>query len=420
MTAGAPTVASRFIKTLSGSAAGLPKTFWYLWGGSLLNRLGAFIFPMMTMYLTKHRGLSVTDAALVVSSYGVGSLLAAQAGGALADHLGRRKTMLVSLMSSATCMLCLGAADTRDTLAIAAFALGFTGDIYRPASMALLADVVPAPDRMRAFGILFWAFNLGFSFAAIVAGLLAPRIGFGWLFVVDAGTTLAWATLLYRTIPETKPPRTADASPGNHGSVLTPLFDSPFNLFLLAHLGMALVLFQFQVAMSADMVSKGLNETDFGLALAVNGVLIVLFQPLVTQRLAGIARSKVLAFAAICLGLGFGANAFAHGLPMYMLAVGVWTVGEICMAPANASIVADHSPADMRGRYQGAFGLVWSLGMVLAPVLSGRVIAAANTNALWAICAGLGLVTAAMHLSLGKARRRRLQQLGVSLLPGAD
>jgi hypothetical protein len=65
---------------VQGTVGGLPAAFWYLWTGTLINRLGAFVAPFLAIYLTQGRGLSASYAGLVVGLYG--------AGGFAQEHLG--------------------------------------------------------------------------------------------------------------------------------------------------------------------------------------------------------------------------------------------------------------------------------------------------------------------------------------------
>src|SRR5581483_5531922 len=37
---------------------GLPRTYWVLWGGMLINRLGGSVFFLLSIYLTRERHLS--------------------------------------------------------------------------------------------------------------------------------------------------------------------------------------------------------------------------------------------------------------------------------------------------------------------------------------------------------------------------
>jgi MFS family permease len=149
----------------------------------------------------------------VVSAFGAGNLISAQIGGQLTDRLGRRATMLVSLFGGAGAMFALGFAHDIVTIALLVALLGLVGELYRPAVQAYIADVVPPEKRLDAFGILYWAINLGFAFASVIGGLLA-EIDFRILFVADGATMLVYGILVAIAVPETKPPpRPVEAAP---------------------------------------------------------------------------------------------------------------------------------------------------------------------------------------------------------------
>ncbi|MCC6332942.1 MAG: MFS transporter [Myxococcales bacterium] len=376
---------------------GLTAPFWALWIGTLITKAGAFVVPMLFVYLTQARGLPLTVAGAVAALYGFGSLLGTVAGGVLADHLGRRVTMLLSLVSGAVFMVALGFATELWHLAPCTFLLGLTADAYRPASQALVADIVPAQHRLKAFTLQYWAINLGFSFAALVAGYMAKR-NFTLLFLGDAATTLVLAGIIFARVPESRPQPRPRAQA--QGSVFTPFADRVFLPFVLLNFGVVLIFFQHLTGLPEDMRTKGLSTQEFGMAVATNGVLIVLLQPFLTRWAAQVRRSTLLAIAAALTGLGFGLTHLASTLPLFMISVAVWTLGEIIFAPVNASLVADLSPAHLRGRYQGAFGVTWSLGAMLGPVAGPALIEATSLKTLWVTCLAAGLAIAFVHLTV--------------------
>src|SRR5450432_2453143 len=109
---------------------GLPRSYWLLVLGAFINRFGGIVFVFLPLYLVQARGLSVAAAGGVASLYGLGSLGSAIAGGWLADHIGRRNTMLLGTMLGAAAMIALGFARSTTQIVVTAFVLGLLGDLY--------------------------------------------------------------------------------------------------------------------------------------------------------------------------------------------------------------------------------------------------------------------------------------------------
>ncbi|HEY1812487.1 MAG TPA: MFS transporter [Kofleriaceae bacterium] len=374
----------------------LPPVYWTVWLGTLVNRAGAFVGPILTFYLTEQRHLSLAEAGLIVSALGAGSFAASLTGGVLADRVGRRATMIASLLGGAIAMLALSVA--RDPIAIggAALALGFVGDLYRPAVSAFIADVVEPPHRMRAYGTLYWAINLGFSIAPVTGGLIAAW-SYRALFVGDAATMAIFALLVIVRVPETHPDlERTKPSTVTLGSIAR---DRVFRRFWLFAAMQALMIFQLTTTLSGWMEEQGHGPGAYGAVLAINGVLIVLLQPSMTEWLALRSRRNVLAASALLMGAGFALHGVSSLLVVHGLAVAVWTLGEIANTPAASAFVADRAPAEARGRYQGVYAMSWGLAACVAPLVGPRLLEI-NPMLVWGGCAVVGLIAAAGYRSM--------------------
>ena len=156
-----------------------------------MNRLGTMVMPFTGVYLTQARGLSVAAAGLVMALFGAGSLVSQLLAGVLADRIGRRSTLAGGMLATAAAMLALGYSTTLPAILASMFMLGLVADAYRPASNALVADLISPQERPRAYGLLFWAINLGYSVGMTAGGWLA-QAGYLWLFWVDAVTAVAF------------------------------------------------------------------------------------------------------------------------------------------------------------------------------------------------------------------------------------
>jgi MFS family permease len=406
---------SFFNRTFSG----LPRTFWILIAGTLINRLGGFVTTFLSLYLTTERGMTIVQAGATIALYGAGTIPAGLVGGTLADRLGRRTTMMISLVASSVFMCALGFAREPGTIGVLTLLLGLTADLYRPAVSATVADVVPPKDRLRAYSLLHWTVNIGFSIAPVVAGLMASR-SYLALFVADAATTFAYAMLAWFMIPETR---------GSGGSVvvegqlklrevLVALKDLAYLPFLGLTFCLALLYHQTHATLALDMRAHGVDASTFGKVMALNGVLIVLFQPATTQWLSRFKRSRVLAGSCLLTGVGFGITGLATSAPLYALSVVIWTMGEIGGTPAGQALVADLAPPDARGRYQGAYYMAWGSAFFAAPLLGSVVLEKLGSVWLWGGCFGMGILLAIGHVVTAGARQRRLAVLRPDLAVG--
>ncbi len=403
---------ARLLEAIRSTAGGFPRAFWTLWAGALVNRIGTFVVPFLALYLTERRGLSFSSTGLVVSLWGLGAAAAAPVGGWLADRVGRRPTMVGALALGGASMLALGLAERLEVIAPATLLVGFLGELYRPGLIAAVSDLVPAADRVRAFGLVYWAVNLGMAVAASVGGLLAS-VSYLLLFVADGATTLLFAFLVWRGVPETRPGHGAprQARPAGErrslaAEILAPYRDPVFLAYLGLTFVLALIFMQHQLALALDMTAHGVSKAGFGSILAVNGVLIVLFQPIVARVIGGRDKSRVLAVGSVLVAIGFGLNAVVHTPALYALGVAVWTFGEMGTLPVGNAVVADLAPAELRGRYQGASGLAFGLGSFLAPALGALVLQRLGAAAVWTGCLVAGLGVAAGQLAMAGALRR--------------
>ncbi len=393
------------------ATGGLPRQFWFLWIGTLINRVGSFVVIFLAIYLTADRGFSQSQSGLVIGLYGVGGAFGTTVGGVLADRWGRRPTLLTAQFGAAGLMLTLGFAYAYWQILAVTLLLGFFTEAVRPAFSAMMVDVVPDHDRVRAYSLNYWAVNLGFALSAVGAGL-AAKVDYLLLFVVDAGTTLITAVISVIFLAETRPARPATkarSAPG--GGMLAVFRDRIFMTYLVISLGTIIVMMQHLSTLPISMTADGLSAATYGWVIAVNGVLIVLGQLFVPKLIGGFDRSRVLALAALIIGVGFGLVAVAGAAWFFAATVVIWTLGEMLQSPSNAATVAALSPVSLRGRYQGLSSLSWSAGTALAPVLGGLTQEHVGDAALWVGCFGVCALVAVGHLMTGPSRERRIAHL---------
>jgi MFS family permease len=392
---------SQTYESLWRTVRALPRPVWLLYAGSFVNRFGSFVATFLVLYLVES-GFSPAEAGIAVSAYGVGSLASALIGGWLADRLGRRGAIALSMFSAAAAAVALSRAEQLVPIVLLTALFGMCTELYRPASAALLTDLVPPERRLAAFAGYRLAINAGYAFGPAVAGLLAER-SFLWLFIGEAVTSVVLGVVALIGLPEGVRSRRSEEGPGE--AVRAIRGDRRFLLLLVASVLAAFVYFQSTAAFPLHIREAGLSRAVFGALISLNGLLIVLLElPLV-----GVTRRHpapgVIAVGVLLTGLGFGLTAVAFSVPVLALTVVIWTFGEMVAAPVMNTYVADLAPAHLRGRYQGAYVLTFSAAFVLAPAI-GTWLFAWSPTGLWLTCAALSVVSAALVVRSASAGGR--------------
>jgi MFS family permease len=381
---------------------GLPKEVWVLFTTTLVNRAGTMALPFLVLYLTRSRELTAGQASLAITVYGIGALVTAPVAGRLSDRLGALKVMKASLIISGLVLFTYPLAEGYAVILIITLIWAITSEAFRPANMAIIADLVTPEQRKSAFALNRLAVNLGMSIGPAVGGFLAT-VSFPALFVVDGATSIIAGALLFlsRLKFTHHAAQTSAQSPAappvsnNRGG----LSDFRLLYFLAAFMPVVMVFFQTNAAMPLYVVEQmGIPESVFGIILTINTVLIILIEVPLNLSMAKWNDRAALALGAVLTGAGFGAMAFAHDGWGVAATVVLWTFGEMILFPASSAYVAEISPAARRGEYMGYYQMTFSLAFALGPLAGAEILERAGATSLWAATFVCCLVSALLMM----------------------
>ena len=384
--------------------AGLPRQVWWLAAAMLVNRAGTMVLPFLTLYLTREHGYGLGTAGVLLALYGLGSIIGISIGGRLTDRIGAKPVQVTSLVLTSISFLILGEVDGRVAIGTTIVLLSIVAEAFRPASSAAVAAATDEGNRTRAFGLQRLALNLGFTVGPIAGGLLA-EIDYSLLFWVD-GLTCLLAAFVVAFAVRGAPPPTREERDESARAGRSPWKDRvalvAFGLVFLQ----TLMFFQLQ---STFMVflreERGFTEGLVGRLLAINTVIIVLLEMILLRRVERWNALRVAGVASLFIGLGYGLLPYGVTVAYVAGTIVLWTIGEMLSAPMMTAFVANRSDATNRGRYMGAFGLCFSVGSMIAPILGTQTYDSFGPGAVWGACLVLGAVTWAGFTWLAASER---------------
>lgn len=360
-----------------------------LLGEALFNMLFWMYFPYITVYFGTAFGNQVAGILMAFPTFF--SLFGSLLGGALADRLGRRPVMLLGAALQTVMFVGFALSPTPWIDYLAFIGIGMGGAIYRPASTAMVADLVPVQNRREIFATFTTANNIG--------AVLGPALGAIFFFQYRqellwtcASVLLLYFAAIFLVVHETQP------TSGNKTAGSTPLCrvfqeqckgygiifrDKVFLVYTLAGIFALVPIMQLDLYMPIYVihevpsqalfpwsgVSPMLNSTEiFGWLVGFNGLLFVLFILPVTKWFHSWNERNVFILSSLLSGVGtflLGLN--THLWYLFLVTI-IFTFGEMIRSPVTQSFISRYAPEHKRGQYMGADSLQPTIGKFLAPV----------------------------------------------------
>lgn len=361
--------------------------------GIFVNRLGAFLQVFLVLFLTT-RGFSSVQAGTALAVFTIGAVLGGIVGGTLTDRIGPRLTILVSMLGGAALVLSILYLDNYPALVVVVGLAGAVGGAYRPAAGTLLSELTPRHRQVMIFAMYRLFYNLGNTAAPLIgAALLAAS--YDLLFWGEAIASLGYGLIAAVALPRRRPATatataepTGDgepAAPPERGGYLAVLADRRYVLFLLALVVNAAVYVQYLGALPVAMRAAGLATGWYSAMVALNGVIVISCELLVTKVVQRWPMRLVVMAGFALLGAGMAAYALPLGVAAFVIGTLVWSLAEIVAGPTIFAYPAVASPERLRGRYLGAANTMFGVGSATGSV-AGLAIWNVAGEAVWWIC----------------------------------
>ncbi|MBA4115274.1 MAG: MFS transporter [Rubrobacter sp.] len=395
---------------------GFDRRVWLLLRAMLVFRFGqGLYYPFATIYFHNVVGIPLSLVGLGLASLAAGSIVSGLISGPLTDRYGRKPIMLAALSGSAATFLGFAFVEGMGGYLVVSVAAGLLGSSsFDAARNAMVADVTHDRLRVRAYGLVRVGGNVGWALGPATAGLVAASAGgsgatYRAMFAGTAALTLAVAVsvalLIRESLPEVEK-RSSSAVPLSKLRVA--LADGPFVALLVAGFLMYYVFTQDWQALPI-YASNFLQAPDayVGLFLAGNGLMVMLLQLPVVYLLDGRSKVAALAVAAALFAASSATLLVTESLFGILVAfAGFFTLAEMILEVAGASLAAELAPVERRGTYLALFGCCFGVGYGISPIAAGLLLDAQLPEIIWTIQLAAAALSALSLLILAALRKR--------------
>jgi predicted MFS family arabinose efflux permease len=368
---------------------------------------GSTMWSFVGIWAIEHLHADQSTLGLVYFVSALIGVASGYTGGHLSDHVGRRPLIFAGWAGQTAIVLAFLAAGDNATagLLVLCFA-GLSFSLGQSSSQALVADVVPPDQHEAAYAAVRVSSNLGITCGPPLGGLLLLLGSWTALFLGAACFSAIGLLLAVLFLP--KRGAYAPEEPPSRGSFGVIVRDRPFLLFMISAVFAWLVYVAFETVLPISLVSShGYSTSTWGFLVILNPALVTFFQLRLTERVASVPAATKLAVGLPLMGLPFMLLSVNDSVPVVMLILFLFVIGEMLWVPTSQSAVAGLAPPDLRGAYMGAFGATAAIGFALAPFIGLQVRKSFGDPAVWMLEAALSLVAAgtgaaAIKIALGR------------------
>ncbi len=405
------------IKKLLAPYKGLPREVYVIFISRIINAMGSFVMPLLTIILTEKIGLSKEATGLYITITGLLYIPTAAIGGKLADTMGRKKIIIIFNFIGAVLYIISGFMPPTINMVYVLIAASACMSFAGPAHDSLIADLTTPENRTSAYALTYMGWNIGFAVGPAVGGILYKNNMISLLFIGDAVTALISLLLIALFINETIGKTKEEITDKNRqlerreeGSVFSVLLKRPILIyFALISFGYNFTYAQwgFMLPMhSVENFGKA-GAQYYGLMASTNGLVVMLFTPLIVKLTEKVKIIRKMVWGGLFYAVGFGMLGFLNSLPFFFVSVFIFTLGEIVMSIATTPFIANHTPASHRGRINAVIPMILGAGYTLGPLSMGKILSYISIETGWIALGLFTLVTSAFMYMLEKYDDRK-------------
>lgn len=377
------------MKNLLSTYKGLPREIYILFIGKIVNCLGAFVQPLMSLILTQKLAMSAGEAGEFVTLMALCQVPCIIIGGKLTDTIGRKKVITIFQSLGILMLIICGIIPLSITTAKFMILSSCFYSMSMPAYDALNADLTNESNRKNSYSLLYMGVNIGFSIGPIIGGFLYKDY-LPFIFIGDAITTILALLLIIIYVKE--PIRQNEIAIENEDDLNVSTLNVILKRPILILFPLMMLLYQFAYSQWTFTLPIHLGELFkengarlYGFLGGFNGFIVIAFTPILTYITKKYRTLNVMSVGGLLYGFSFILYAFANYKVYFFLATLTITIGEILIAINAQAFVANNTPQSHRGRISAIVPMISGTGYAIGPIIMGGVIDSCGVFVVWII-----------------------------------
>lgn len=371
---------------------------WTIIIGTIFGRMATSMsIPFLAIYLTRVHHATPLETGFVIAISSLIGILVSFYGGYLADRVGRKKMILLSIFGWSIVFLGFTFSQTILAFFLVNALNGLCRSLFEPASRALLSDITNAKQKLLVFNLRYTAINVGVVFGPII-GLLLGSSQSTFPFMVAFFIYFIYGIVLVYQF-HAYPKAFASKTSSELVSILKAFqMTKKDKVFLFMIIGTIFCVFgygQFSTTLPQyfSLVPDFENGTKFfSYMLSLNAIAVLILQYPIVHIAKRYSPITSLILGNIFISASLFSFSFTKNILALVLIVIVFTIGEILTFTMMDMFVDTIAKSGLKGTYFGTIGFT-QLGNVLAPIIGGYLLDQFGANQPFIIFTSLLLLT---------------------------
>ena len=326
--------------------------------------------------------------------------------GRISDRRGRKWIILIGMFAYAVLSLAYLIAGSVYSLTAVRFAHGLASAMVVPIAMAYIADLSEKGKEGSHMGNFSISMFLGMGVGPLLGGFLNDTFGMPSVFYAMAGLS-AFATLLVAiSLPEAKPGGFAlpDAPSTPMPALITlPVMQGVMVFAFISALGRGgMMVF---VPVFGPLIA--ISPFEVGIVLSANTFLMALLQVPI-GRLTDTGNKVALIVAGSTIAaIALAVIPLTHSFLPLLLVTSLIGVGGAIQQPAIMALTVDAGRTIGMGTSMGAYNTVFSIGMIIAPLMGGAFMDFVGIEAVFYVGGAISLIGTVIFAAMMQRSARR-------------